>query len=87
MRQLYSWALLAYAFVGYAQQDTIFTLSLEEALIQAKLNNKTLANAQLDIDYAETQVNEVKAQGLPQINGNAGFTHNLEIATQLLPDL
>lgn len=86
MRQLYSWALLAYAFVGYAQQDTIFTLSLEEALIQAKLNNKTLANAQLDIDYAETQVNEVKAQGLPQINGNAGFTHNLEIATQLLPD-
>lgn len=86
MRQLYTWALLGCAFASHAQQDTLLVLSIEEALAKAQLFNKNLANAQLGIDYAETQVKEIKAQGLPQISGNAGFTHNLEIATQLLPD-
>ncbi len=86
MRQLFTWALAATAIVTFAQNNAALSLSLNEALAQAQTNNQTLANAQLDIAYAETQVNEIKAQGLPQINGNAGFTHNLEIATQVLPD-
>ncbi|MFB1003806.1 MAG: TolC family protein [Bacteroidia bacterium] len=86
MRHLFTWALAAVAVFTFAQSSTVLSLSLNEALAQAKINNQTLANAQLDIAYAETQVNEIKAQGLPQINGSAGFTHNLEIATQVLPD-
>ncbi|MDG2454389.1 MAG: TolC family protein [Bacteroidia bacterium] len=86
MRQLFTWVLAATAIVTFAQNNAALSLSLNEALAQAQTNNQTLANAQLDIAYAETQVNEIKAQGLPQINGNAGFTHNLEIATQVLPD-
>ncbi len=74
------------AIIAFAQGEKALSLSLDQALELAKTNNQTLANAQLDIDYAETQVNEIKAQGLPQINGNFGFTHNLEIATQVLPD-
>ena len=86
MRHLFTWALAAVAVFTFAQSGAVLSLSLSEALTQAKTNNQTLANAKLDIAYAETQVNEIKAQGLPQINGSAGFTHNLEIATQVLPD-
>lgn len=86
MRHLFTWALATTAIFTFAQSGAVLSLSLDEALAQAKVNNQTVANAQLDIAYAETQVNEIKAQGLPQINGSAGFTHNLEIATQVLPD-
>lgn len=73
------------AIFAFAQGDAVLSLSLEEALEQAKSNNQTLANAQLDIDYAETQVNEIKAQGLPQVNGNFGFTHNYLVPTSIIP--
>lgn len=86
MRYLLTWSVAMMAILSIAQSDAVLSLSLDEALAQAKTNNQTLANAQLDIDYALTQVNEIKAQGLPQISGSANFTHNLEIATQVLPD-
>jgi outer membrane protein TolC len=86
MRYLFTLLSAAIMLSTFAQQGETLSLSLEEALSKAKTNNQTLANAQLDIAYAETQVSEIKAQGLPQVNGSAGFTHNLEIATQVLPD-
>ena len=44
-----------------------------------------MLNAALDIDYAETQVNELKAQGLPQVSGSADFSHTFKIPTQIIP--
>ena len=72
--------------LGYSQAGEKLVLSLEKAQELALENNATIQNAALSIQYAETQVNEIKAQGLPQVSGNAGFTHNLKIATQVLPD-
>jgi len=85
MRYLFTLTFAALAVWSTAQSSEPLSLSLDEALALAKTNNQTLANAQLDIAYAETQVNEIKAQGLPQINGSAGFTHNYLVPTSIIP--
>jgi outer membrane protein len=77
--------LLLASVSSYAQEETL-KVSLEEAENYALQHNYSLKNAKLDIDIANAQVREVRSMGLPQINGSAGFTHNLEIATQVLPD-
>ena len=69
--------------VSFGQAD--LSLSLDQALDMALQKNTTLLNAALDIDYAETQVNEIKAQGLPQISGSADFNHTFIIPTQIIP--
>jgi outer membrane protein len=61
------------------------SLSLDQALEMALQKNTTMLNAALDIDYAETQVNEIKAQGLPQVNGSADFSHTFKIPVQIIP--
>lgn len=86
MRYILSFTLTLSVILSFAQQTEKLSLSIDEAISMAKSNNVALKNAQLDIDYANTQVNEIKAQGLPQVNGSASFTHNLKIATQVLPD-
>jgi outer membrane protein TolC len=73
------------ASASFAQLGDALSLSLEEAVSMALANNQTLKNAQLDIDYANTQVDEIRAQGLPQISGSANFSHTYEIPTQLIP--
>lgn len=77
--------LLLTTVSSLAQEETL-KLSLEEAENYALEHNYALKNAKLDIDQANAQVGEIKSMGLPQINGSLGFTHNLEIATQVLPD-
>lgn len=61
------------------------SLSLDQALEMALRKNTTMLNAALDIDYAETQVNELKSQGLPQVSGSADFSHTFKIPTQIIP--
>jgi outer membrane protein TolC len=65
--------------------QTQLSLSLDQALELAVQKNTILLNAALDIAYAETQVNEIKAQGLPQISGSADFSHTFKIPTQIIP--
>ncbi len=86
MKYIKTFVLILLAGSIFGQSGNSLTVSLDEAVDLALKNNATIKNAALDIKYAETQVDEFRAQGLPQINGNAGFTHNLEIATQVLPD-
>ena len=69
--------------VSFGQAE--LSLSLDQALDMALQKNTTMLNAALDIDYAETQVNEIKAQGLPQVNGSADFSHTFKIPTQIIP--
>lgn len=77
---------LLFTTVSSLAQEETLKLSLEEAENYALEHNYALKNAKLDIDQANAQVGEIKSMGLPQINGSLGFTHNLEIATQVLPD-
>ena len=69
--------------VSFGQAE--LSLSLDQALDMALQKNTTMLNAALDIDYAETQVNELKAQGLPQVSGSADFSHTFKIPTQIIP--
>lgn len=86
MKFIHFLCLLLISSTALAQKGEPREISLEAAISTALEKNATMKNALLDVEYAETQVDEIRAQGLPQINGNAGFTHNLEIATQVLPD-
>jgi len=56
----------------YAQQ----TLQLKDALNYALQNNVKLRKAKLDIDKGRYKVEEVRAQALPQLTGNAGLNYN-----------
>lgn len=60
---------------GFAQQDSIISLSLNDAQQYAIENNITLKNARLDVESAEKKVWETTAIGLPQINGNINYQH------------
>lgn len=84
MKNSFTLALLLIAVFTQAQET--LDLSIERSVELALENNQDLKNAQLDVDYANYQVKEVLSTGLPQITGNVNFTHNLEIATTVLPD-
>jgi len=63
------------SIVGFAQQDSTLTLSLNEAQQFAIENNLSLKNAKLDIESAEKVVWQTTAIGLPQVNGNLNYQH------------
>jgi outer membrane protein TolC len=68
---------------GWAQSTTF---SLEDAIEYALDNNITIQNAQLSVADADAQISERLSTGLPQINGNFGFTHYLQVPKQPLPE-
>lgn len=57
---------------AYAQQP----LTLKEALNFAVENNATAKKSRLDIDGGKFKTQEVRAQALPQVTGNASLTYN-----------
>lgn len=52
------------------------TLTLKDALNYAIQNNVNVRKAKLDIDGGKYKTQEVRAQALPQLTGNAGLTYN-----------
>ncbi|WP_316811218.1 TolC family protein [Pedobacter heparinus] len=52
------------------------TLTLKEALNYAVQNSVKVRKAKLDIDGGRYKTEEIRAQALPQITGNAGLTYN-----------
>jgi outer membrane protein len=69
-----------------AQQQSVQSFSLQQAVEYAKKNNYALKNNRLDVELAQKKVKETLAIGLPQINASANFLNNTEIATQVLPN-
>ncbi len=67
-----------------AQDNKIY--SLEDCIEYALENNEQLSIAGYDRDISDAQVGEVRAQGLPQINGFANYTNNLEVQTSFITD-
>lgn len=62
------------------------TLTLKEALNYSLQNNVKVRKSKLDIDGGKYKVQEVRAQALPQITGNAGLNYN-PIIGKLVADL
>lgn len=52
------------------------TLTLKEALNYAVQNSAKVKKSKLDIDRGRYKTEEIRAQALPQITGNAGLTYN-----------
>ncbi len=62
------------------------TLSLKDALNYAIENSAKVKKSKMDIEGGRYKVQEVRAQALPQITGNAGLTYN-PIIGQLVADI
>ncbi len=77
------WAL-AFLYTGnslFAQQS----FTVKEAIEYGIKNHANVKNANLDIANAAARVSEIKAIGLPQVNGNVNYTNNYQIARVFLP--
>jgi len=70
---------------SYAQQDTVMSFTLEEAVTYALENNITSKNATLDIDAAEKQKWETTTIGLPQVSASVDYQNFLKQPISLLP--
>lgn len=66
---------------GYAQAQ----LSLQEALKFALNNNKQLAKTRLDEEMGKFKTQEARSQALPQLDGSASYTDNLQLQKSLIP--
>ena len=74
--------LLMTMVIGLKAQNS---MSLDEAINYALTNNQDLKNAIIATQDADAQVGETRADGLPQINANFGYTNNTEIPVSLVP--
>ncbi len=66
--------------------DTVYRLSLEEAISYALDHNPQILNSELDVDKAKWQIWQTTAMGLPQVNGNVQYTQYPNLPTQLMPN-
>jgi len=67
-------------------QDKNPSYTLKACIDYALSNNETIKNATFDTKIADAQVDEVLADGLPQVNGNIAFTNNTRIQITPFPD-
>lgn len=83
------WMLLVLAafvtLVTTAQEPA--QLSLKDALKYALEANQNARKAKLDVENSEYQIDEVRSQALPQINGSGGLTYNPLLQKSALPNL
>ncbi|NVK85972.1 MAG: TolC family protein [Cytophagia bacterium] len=61
------------------------SFSLEEAIKYALEYNENVKIARVNTSDANSQVGETRADGLPQINANFGYTNNTQIPVNIVP--
>lgn len=59
-------------------------VTLKDALTYALQNNANVRKSKLDIEGGKYKVDEVRAQALPQLNGNVGLNYNPIIGQQVI---
>jgi outer membrane protein TolC len=69
-----------------AQQDTVFSFSLQEAQEYAVRYNLSVKLTRQDLEYANKQIKQYLSTGLPQVNSNLNYQNNLDLRTTLMPD-
>ncbi len=67
-----------------AQQDSVMSMTLQEAQDYAVKHSTKTKNARLDIKKSDKEVWETTARGLPQVSASGSYTNNLKIRTQLI---
>lgn len=68
----------------FAQEKSVQSFSLQQAVEYAKKNNYALKSHQLDITGAQKKVKEILASGLPQVSATGTFINNTTIATNVI---
>lgn len=71
--------------MAMAQVEEKMSMSLPEAQEYAIKNSYLSKSARIDVAQADQQVWEQAAKGLPQINGNAGYTDFIDLPTSVIP--
>lgn len=61
------------------------SFSLKEAVDYAIIHHVQVKNSNLDLQNASAKINEIKAIGLPQVNGGVTYTNNLIIQRMFIP--
>lgn len=81
MKRVYNFLLLMIVSLHSIAQNTnnAARYSLKEAVDYAVNNNVNVKNTDIDRRAAQARKGEVRAAGLPQINGNADLIHNITI--------
>lgn len=82
MAVLFTAAISVLFTQAYAQQ----TFTLQQAIEYGTQNQNTVKNSLLDEQIAKARKNEVRAIGLPQINGVVDVKNFVHIPTSFLPD-
>jgi outer membrane protein len=72
--------------LGYSQQNQPQSFSIKEAVEYAKKNNYSLQNNKLDVVSSQKKVNEILANGLPQISASGNVINNVQIPVQVIPN-
>lgn len=82
MKKIFLILLSLFSISAIAQTDTTFTL--DQAISFAMENQAAVKNAELDKGSAESRVGEIRAIGLPQLNGQVQLIENLELRRMFL---
>lgn len=64
--------------VSLFSQDNVQSFTLQEAIDFALANNRSVLNAQRDVEAAKQQKWETIASGLPQLSGNIDYQNNIK---------
>ncbi len=83
MKQLFFLCICVLSLTGFAQTQV---LTLEQAVDYALKHNADVQSATLSVEGSKQEVKSVIATGLPQVTASGNFTHNVQIASQQLPD-
>jgi outer membrane protein TolC len=62
------------------QSDSILRLSLKEAQAYSILNNRSILNANIDVENAKKKIWETTAVGLPQVSAKGSFSYTPELS-------
>ncbi len=80
LRKIYVGLFLITSLVANAQ-----TSSLKQAVDYAIAHQVQVKNSQIDLQNASAKINEIKAMGLPQVNGSLALTNNLILQRVFIP--
>lgn len=83
MRKLTTLLICLFTLSVFGQTQS---LTLEQAIDYAMQHNADVQNATLSVEGSKQEVKSVISTGLPQLTASGNFTHNVQIASQQLPD-
>jgi len=80
LRKIYAGLFLLTSLAANAQ-----TYSLKQAVDYAIAHQVQVKNSQIDLQNASAKISEIKAIGLPQVNGSLALTNNIVLQRAFIP--